>query len=66
LREAMNSIFASNEHRTSNIERPTSNEKQTSIKYSMLDVRCSMFNLSVALQQSIQRKNNLPPVGWGG
>jgi D-sedoheptulose 7-phosphate isomerase len=28
----MNSIFSSTEHRTSNIERPTSNEKQTSIQ----------------------------------
>jgi hypothetical protein len=69
-----------NERRTLNIERPTSNEKQTSIveqgaaisvssafpiKPSMLEVRCSTFNFSVTIPQSIQRKNNLPPIGCG-
>jgi len=58
-----------------NIERPTSNEKQTSIpeqgtpisvsssfaiKNSMLEVRCSTFNFSVTLHQSIQRKTRMP------
>ncbi len=67
-------VVLKDERPTSNIERPTSNEKQTSniehstpfsvsssfpIQHSMLDVRCSMFIFFSKPSTIPRRKNNL-------
>jgi hypothetical protein len=54
-----------NEHRTLNIERPTSNEKQSPIKHSMLEVRCSMFIFSGFSPSPVILSQDSPYVGSG-